>query len=284
MTLLRVLLFSTAVLLAYTLFANILPQVQSNPPQEEEPVFDGKMDQAGQIAWGEKLFGGKGTCTLCHNSLGRAPDLLTMDLNSSFAARLVDERYQGEAKGEEGAKGVETYLRESMHKPSAFVVAGFGKKGSNDTVSPMPVISGPPISLSEVEMNALIAFLQDKGGYDVTVPLPEKAGDVPAGDGADDGGDEGPAETAEAAIEKFGCAACHDLGGSGADLGPKLGGIGKRMSAAEIETSILSPNAVVAKGYEADIMPPDFKEQMRVSELQMIVEYLGKLPEAEGAQ
>jgi len=284
MTLLRVLLFSTAVLLTYTLFANILPQVQSNPPEEEVPIIAGEMDQDAQIAWGEKLFDGKGTCTLCHNNLGRAPDLLVMDLNTAFAERLVDTRYDGEAKGEEGAKAVEIYLRESLDDPSAFVVAGFGKKGTNDTVSPMPVVGGPPISLSDIESDALIAFLQDKGGYDVTVPLPAPGEDTAATDEEDSEEDEGPAESVEAALEKFSCAACHNLGGSGADVGPKLAGIGQRLSTDEIQQAILDPNAVVSEGFEPDTMPADYGEQMRVSELQMIVDYLSTLAQSEAAQ
>jgi len=283
MTLLRVLVFSTSILLVYTLFANILPQVQSNPPAEEEPPVAGDLDQAGQIAWGEKLFKGKGTCTLCHNDLGRAPNLLAMDLNTVFADRLKDSRYDGAAKGLDGAKAIEAYIHESMISPSAYVVAGFGKKGSSDTVSPMPVISGPPISLSEAESNAVVAFLQDKGGFEVTVPLPSGGGDS-AASSPDVTEEDGPAETAEAALEKFNCVACHDLLGSGGDVGPQLAGIGKRMSVAEIQTSILTPNAKIAEGFEPDTMPPDYKEQLRVSELQLIVDYLSTLAEPEVAQ
>jgi len=275
MTLLRVLLFSLFVLLIYTTFANILPQVQSNPPEDEEPLAAGEVDMAGMIAWGERLFSGKGTCTLCHNNLGRAPDLLVMDLAATFDERLEDAKYDGEAKGEEGAEAVEAYLRESFVDPSAYVVAGFGKKGTNDTVSPMPAVDAAPIQLSEPEINALIAFLQDRAGSEPTVPLP-------SADEAEEDEDEeedGPAETAEAAIEKFGCAACHDLAESGADVGPKLGGIGARMDTAALREAILDPNATVAEGYEADMMPADYGEQMRVSELDMIVEYLANLPE-----
>lgn len=282
MTFLRVVGFSVILLLCYTVFANILPQVQSNPPDDEAPVVAGDIDIPGMIDWGEKLFSGRGTCTLCHNNLGRAPDLLAMNLKTAFDERLADRRYQGAAKGQAGAKAVETYLRESFVQPSAYVVAGFGKKGSNDTVSPMPNISGPPISLSGAEMNALIAFLQNKAGYKVTAPLPE-AGESAAAksDGAET---EGPAKTAEAAIEKFTCAACHDLGGSGADVGPKLVGAGKRLGPEGLRKAILNPNAEIAKGFEPDTMPPDYAEQMRVSELNLIVDYLMKLPVGGAAQ
>ncbi len=276
MTFLRVMGFSVLVLLIYTGFANILPQVRGEPPVEEE-IDTGTIDMAGMIALGEKLFTGKGTCTLCHNDLGRAPDLLKLDLAKTFPSRLADQRYDGVAKGKKGAKAIEAYILESMHEPSKYVVAGFGKKGSDDKISPMPTVNKAPISLSDVEMNAVTAFLQDKAGLEPTVPLPS-ADEAPA---ADDGGDdeEEPADTAIAAIAKFGCSACHDLEGSEADIGPKLNGIGSRMDSSKIMESIINPNAEIAEGFEADTMPDDFAEQMRVSELNLIVEYLKKLPE-----
>ena len=277
MTFARVMIFSILTLLAFTGVANILPQVQGDPPAEEE-INTGSLDMAGMIDFGERLFKGKGTCTLCHNNLGRAPDLLMLDLAKTFPERLKDARYQGISKGREGAKAIEDYIHESMLDPSKFVVSGFGKKGTNDTVSPMPTINKAPVSLSDVEMNAVTAFLQDKAGFAPTVPLPS-AEDTPVASDDSEDTEQGPAETGKAAIEKFGCAACHDLEGSEGEVGPKLNGIGKRMDDAKIAESILKPNAVIADGFEADTMPQDFADQMRVSELNLIVEYLKKLPE-----
>jgi mono/diheme cytochrome c family protein len=277
MTFLRVMGFSLFILLAYTGFANILPQVQGDPPAEEE-IDSASLDMAGMIALGERLFSGKGTCTLCHNSLGRAPDLLELDLAQTFPERLKDARYEGASRGKEGAKAIEGYLFESMVDPSKFVVAGFGKKGSNDSVSPMPKVDAAPISLNAVEMNAVMAFLQDKAGFDPTVPLPSAA-EAPSADEDEDEDENEPAETAEAALTKFNCSTCHDLEGSEADIGPKLNGLSKRMDHAKIVESIMDPNATIAEGFEADAMPDDFAEQMRVSELNLIVEYLKKLPE-----
>ncbi len=276
MTFLRVALFSLAILLAYTLFANILPQVQSNPPAEEE-IEPASLDRAGQIAWGERLFKGKGTCTLCHNELGRAPDLLAMDLAEELRTRLEDPAYNGAAKGLEGAKAVEEYLRESMLDPSAYVVPGFGKKGTRDRESPMPRVDAPPISLSPVEIDALIAFLEDRAGIEVTVPLPSAEAAPPATEATAVAEEEGPATTPEEVIDKYGCAACHDLLGSGADIGPPLAGIGKRLDREAIRRAILDPNAEIAPGYEPDMMPQDFGEQMRASELEILVDYLAGL-------
>ncbi len=276
MTFLRVVLFSVAVLLVFTGFANVLPQIQSDPPKEE--IIDtGSLDMAGMISLGESLFKGKGTCTLCHNGMGRAPDLLEMNLAETFPERLKDPRYKGVAAGKEGPKAIEEYIHESMVDPSAYVVAGFGKKGTNDTESPMPTINKPPVELNEIEINAVIAFLQDRAGIEPTVPLPS-AEDVVV---PDESSSEGPdvATTAEDAIDKFGCAACHDLFGSEADTGPPLAGIGKRMSRGDLMDAILYPNDTIAEGYEADIMPQDFAEQMSASELTLIVDYLLNLPE-----
>ncbi len=285
MTLLRITVFSLVVLLSYTLFANILPQVQSDPPEEEE-VDVAALDQAGQIAWGERLFHGKGTCTLCHNSLGRAPDLLAMDLAAAIEERLADPRYAGEAEGAAGAGAAEVYLRESLLLPSAYVVAGFGKKGTNDAVSPMPKVDGAPVSLGEDEMNAVIAFLQDKAGLEVTVALPSETADIAQTEpeAEEEVEEAGPATDPETVIDNLGCAGCHDLLESGADIGPALTALGERMDRAEIRRAILDPNAEVAEGYESDFMPQDYGEQMWVSELELLIDYLEILPPAEQAQ
>lgn len=272
MTFLKTMGFSVVAMLLFAAFANMLPQVQSDPPVEEEISTDG-LDMAGFIAYGERLFMGKGTCTLCHNDLGRAPDLLVMDLASAFSERLADPRNEGISAGGEGASDIEVYIRESLVDPSAYVVEGFGKKGSSDTISPMPVVNAPPIELNEVELNAVIAFLQDGAGVPPTVPLPsaeeavieEEPEEVEAAE---------PETDALVILDNVYCAGCHDLEGSEADVGPNLDDIGIRMTAGEIIEAILYPNAIIADGYEADYMPEDFGEQMHTVELMVLVDYL----------
>ena len=283
MTFLKVIVFSVLVLLVYTGFANILPQVQSDPPGEE--VLDtGGLDMAGMVAYGETLFSGEGSCTLCHKAQGRAPDLLGMDLAIALEEAIADPVYTGIAAGQSGAGAIEAYLRESLIDPSAYVVAGFGKKGTQGKVSPMPAVNAPPIEMNQVQMNALIAFLQDRAGFAPTVPLPG-AGDVPnaaddtAGGAGDEDAGEPLAQTGTEAVDKYFCAACHDLEGSEADSGPALNGLASRMSRGEIMEAILEPNTVIAEGYEGDMMPADFGEQMHSSELILIVDYLSDLPE-----
>lgn len=281
MTFLRVAIFSLGMLLSYTVIANILPQVKSSVQVEEAPEPDA-LDRGGQIAWGKRIFTGKGTCALCHNDLGRAPDLLALDLSREFAGRLADPRYTGAAEGKHGPAAIEAYIRESMRKPSAYVVAGFGKKGTNDTESPMPDVGRPPISLSDAEIDAVIAFLQDLAGVEVTVLLPSASTAHATAEETTD--EDAPAKTAEEVIEKYGCAGCHDLLGSGADVGPKLAGVGMRFDRDGLRRNILDPNAQIPEGYEPNIMPLDFGQQMRASELELLIDYLSELRAAKVEQ
>jgi len=266
----KVLLFSLSLTLVFTLVANLLPQVEGEAPVEKE-IDLGELTMDSFVALGESIFKGKGTCTLCHNSMGRAPDILVMNMVEIARERLADPRYRGKAAT------VEEYLHESMVDPSIYVVKGYGKKGSNDTVSPMPVVDKPPIQLSEVEMNAVIAFLEAKDGNEVGVPLPEglpENADAAKPGGEPAGAVDGPASTPEQALNKYGCTACHAIAGSLASLGPDLQSVGARLDAASIRQSIIDPDAVVADGYDAGLMPGDFANKMTVSELEMIVEYL----------
>ena len=144
--LLRPLLFSFALILAFASVTYVLPQMRGEAPEEKE-VKLGELTVDGYAALGEELYAGKGTCTLCHNQLGRAPDMLAYDAVKVAAERIADPRYKGKAKE------AESYLRESMVEPSAYVVKGFGKKGTDDTESPMPAVHQPPIQLSDRAAN-----------------------------------------------------------------------------------------------------------------------------------
>jgi len=267
MILLRVLGFSLLLTLFFTLVANLLPQVEGEAPKATK-VDLSTLTPEKYAALGDDIFNGKGTCTLCHNERGRAPDIAVLNLADETKKALEDSKYQGKAKDTEG------YIRESMLEPSAYVVAGFGKKGSPN-VSPMPTISKPPIALTEIEINAVIAYLQSKDGNDITVPLPS-ADAAPAAANSSGDGSEPPAiaASAEEALNKYGCTACHAILDSEADTGPNLTKVGPTLSEEFIRKSIVYPNADITEGYEADIMPEDFAEQMNVKELEMMVKFI----------
>ena len=259
--------FSVLLTLVFTLVANLLPQVEGEAP--EEKVIDlGALTMDSFVAMGESLFSGKGTCTLCHNDMGRAPDLLAIDVVQTAEQHLADERYHGKASDVVG------YLHESMVEPGAYVVKGFGKKGSNDTESPMPHVDKPPIQLSAVEMDAIIAFLQAKDGHEVTVELPTEAPAAPMeGNFA---AAPAPAKTGKEAVTKYGCQACHALLGTESPVGPVLADVGARLSPEQIRESIVQPDAVIADGFSAGMMPKDFADRMTVKELEMIVKLLSE--------
>jgi mono/diheme cytochrome c family protein len=262
--------FSVALALIFTLVTYVLPQVEGEAPTEQK-VDLGSLTMDDFVVMGENLFANKGTCTLCHKPppIGRAPDIQNMDMVGAAKERLADERYKG------ASKDAAAYILESMVDPSKFVVAGWGKKGSNDSVSPMPAVDKAPIQLSEMEMDAIIAYLQAKDGNEVTVSLPspdEAAAAVPA---AAPAAAPTVAATPEEALGKFTCTACHALDSKDVMVGPALVDVGARLGVDEIRQSILDPNAVIAEGFPA-AMPADFADKMTVKELEMIVKYLAE--------
>ena len=250
---------------AYSNFG--IPQIEPAPPPVEEKIDLDSMTMDQFISLGDRVFNGKGTCTLCHNSLGRAPMLNT--IADVVPARLKDPRYEGEAED------LEEYLMESLVKPSAFVVEGFGKKGSNDTKSPMPDVSGGSVGLSEPELAAVVAYLQNASGAEVTVEIPTDAGSANE--------DEDEAEPREvitdpkALMAHFTCDACHMLNGEGGDIGPDLTKVGSGRDRDYLRRALINPNAEIAEGFEADTMPADLGEQLYVKELEVLLDFLAGL-------
>ena len=328
-------------------YTNWLPQQRSDPPPKEAAVVgDLTMEEfaemgrviifgAKQVA-GQKSIG-KGQCPLCHtfdpgDNMGRCPNLFGVEERSH--KRVKEDRYAtspmaiGELEPASGiVKGVpndipeeyrrqhgpdeltgEDYLRESLMCPTCYVVTGFGKDG--DTKSPMPVIVKPPISLSRVEVNAVVAYLQSKdtpGEFaSVTVPLPQD-------DAGNTGGAvaEAPAEDEDrpvfvtgkediqAMINTLGCPLCHTIPGvEGAvgELGPKLhekinapnrikdpNYKGKATNTKEyVRESILNPGAYVVFNEEAGeafpdgLMPTTFGEMLSVQALDKLVDFISQ--------
>jgi cytochrome c551/c552 len=265
--------FSLGLTLLFTLVTYLLPQVKGEAPVEKK-VDLSTLTMEDFIALGDDIFHNKGTCTLCHKPppLGRAPDIEGDDMVAESARRLADPRYKGEAKDAEG------YLYESMIDPSRYVVAGWGKKGSNDSESPMPHVDKPPIQLSPMEIDAVIAWLEAKDGNEVTVALPtaEAAAAVAsAGSAGDTAKAPAPAATADEAVAKYACVSCHSMDSKDTLVGPGLVDVGARLSPEEIRQSILDPGAVITEGFPP-AMPPDFGMKMTVNELEMIIKYLAE--------
>jgi mono/diheme cytochrome c family protein len=73
-----------------------------------------------------------------------------------------------------------------------------------------------------------------------------------------------------------GCGGCHTLAAakSGGVTGPNLDEVLSGQSAAMIEESIDDPNAEIAPGYPANVMPANFGETLTPKELEDLVQYL----------
>jgi mono/diheme cytochrome c family protein len=73
-----------------------------------------------------------------------------------------------------------------------------------------------------------------------------------------------------------GCGGCHTLAAAktGGVTGPNLNEVLPGQSAAMIEESIVDPNARIAKGYPANVMPADFSTIIKPSEIKALVKYL----------
>ncbi len=339
--------FWTTVSLLLAGYTNWLPQQRSDPPPKEAAVVgDLTMEEfaemgriiifgAKQVA-GQKSIG-KGQCPLCHtfdpaDHMGRCPNLFGVEKRSH--ERVKEDRYVtspiaiGEVEPSSGiVKGKwdevpeehrrqhgpdeftgEDYMRESVICPTCYVVKDFGNDG--DTRSPMPVIIKPPISLSRVEVNAVIAYLQSKdtpGEFaSVTVPLPQDDAGNTGGAIAEatDEDEDAPIfvtgnEDIQDMINTLGCPLCHTIPGvEGAmgELGPKLhekisapkrikdpNYKGKATNTREyVRESILNPGAYVvfneAEGelFPDGLMPTTFSEQLSVRALDKLVDFISQ--------
>lgn len=257
--------FSLLTIAGFSAFSNFgIPRIEPAPPPVQEKVDLGAMTMDQFISFGERVLNGKGTCKLCHNELGRAPMLEQIIPNTE--ERLADARYKGESDDLAG------YIRESMVDPSAYVVAGFGKAGSGDTVSPMPDVSGGSIGLSEAEILAVVAYLQDSGGAEVTVEIPTDVGDAEEEEVEVE--EREPIEDPLEIAAEFSCGACHIIGEDEGDLGPDLSNIGAIRDREYLRRAILYPNAEIAEGFEEDIMPDDLGDVMFAVEVERMTEYL----------
>lgn len=270
-TFLQVVLFSLFVVFCFAGFSRFgIPQINPAPPPVQEKVDLAAMTPEQFLAMGEKAVKGKGTCTLCHNDLGRAP-MLNL-LGNVIKDRLADPKYKGEANG-----SPEKYLVESLVKPSAYVVVGFGKAGSNDTESPMPDVSTGSIGLSKAEVMAVVAYLLDSNGLENTVEIPKES---PAGDAGEKKAESGPRKpyaTVNEIIEAVNCGMCHKVAEQVGEVGPDLIQIGGKRDREYLRRAILNPNADIAEGYEKDMMPADYGTQLYASEVELLLDYLAGL-------
>ncbi|MGD8866631.1 MAG: c-type cytochrome [Gemmatimonadales bacterium] len=246
-------------LTAYTLVANVIPQIESEVPEELDLSGEVTTDQL--IAAGERIYNGAGGCVACHGLGTRAPNLLTPEGEAGPIGSRCGNRQPGVT--------CRDYLYTSLTNPGDYVVEGYD-----------PIMPDIARILSQDQIWALIAFLQSHGG-EVTVT----AADLTGSAGAEQGSP-GAAQALSvpagldprALMNELGCLTCHKLGEEGTAIGPALTDVGARRDAAYIRESILDPAAQAAEGYEnfAGVMPTNFGDRITASQLEALVAFLAE--------
>ena len=240
----------------FTLVANVIPQLQSEVP--EELSFGADVSAEELVSSGQILFEGAAVCVSCHGLGERAPNLLTDHEGTGTIGVRCANRVPGE--------DCKAYLYSSMVNPGAYLVEGF-----------QPIMQDQRAQLSNEQIWALVAYLESEGG-EVTVTgedimATRTAAATPAATAA-------PSATASAdpvdIMNAYGCLACHEFNGGGLEMGPAFDGIGARVDADYIRESILDPAASASEGFEGfpGVMPSTFGNQLTGSQLEALVQFL----------
>ncbi|MFQ5550813.1 MAG: c-type cytochrome, partial [Gemmatimonadales bacterium] len=189
----------------YTMVARIIPQIQSEPPEELD-LSSGFTTEA-LVAAGERIFTGAGGCTACHGLGTRAPNLLDDHAGEGPIGQRCSDR---------GDLDCKDYLYQSLTEPQAVVVSGFG-----------PIMPDARRQLTADQIWALIAFLQSQGG-DVTVTSDDvgSTGQVaatpePAAVAATPASFAGTTDPRQLLTQNA-CIGCHLLDGAGGAVGPSI--------------------------------------------------------------
>jgi cytochrome c oxidase subunit II len=103
-----------------------------------------------------------------------------------------------------------------------------------------------------------------------------QGGARPGGGGGRPGGG-GP--SGKAVFTASGCGACHTLAdaNSTGTVGPDLDRVLRGQDDAFIRTSIVDPNAEIARGFSPGVMPPNFEDSLSPAELDALVQYLASV-------
>lgn len=237
--------FIVAIAGGFVYICHAIPQVKSQPGAVHIEV-GGSPEEL--VAAGKIVFmGDRAQCLTCH-SLGEDPK-----------ARCPNQEDLGEraAKQKAGLSAAE-YLVESLYDPNAFIVSGY-------PANQMTPVNKPPIALSHDEILAVLAYLNTLGGetdaefVDAlrTVQGPWRKGLLKPG--VFDEQEQLPILTGDArrgrkVFDQQSCIQCHRIGKEGRDVGPELTAIGASQTTHYMLESVLTPSAVIVKGYTETIV------------------------------
>lgn len=126
--------------------------------------------------------------------------------------------------------------------------------------------------LTDQEIKDVMSYAKHfkEGGWVQPKPIQAAAGPVPLA-----------GESGEELFKSAGCIGCHQFDPlqAAGGVGPNLTTIGSRLSIADIQQSIVNPNAVLATGCPAGpcppgVMPPNFAERLSAAQIDTLVAYL----------
>lgn len=86
----------------------------------------------------------------------------------------------------------------------------------------------------------------------------------------------GSPEAGKAVFEAQGCGGCHTFSAAGANgtVGPNLDQVLAGKDAAFVHESIVEPNAEIAEGFSAGVMPQDYEQKLSPKQLDDLVSFL----------
>jgi mono/diheme cytochrome c family protein len=121
-----------------------------------------------------------------------------------------------------------------------------------------PAVSMPPHVVEGQDLDDVAAYVGEWAGVPGAAPPT-----VPGGPGAQ-------------VFANNGCATCHTLAAAeaGGTTGPDLDKVLPGQTAAMVHESIVDPEAEIAKGYPAGVMPQNFEQTIEAKEIEELVEYL----------
>jgi len=272
----RIFVFVSLSIGFYMYIGLIVPQTTIYPPETTD--FRSDLTPAELAAAGEDIVAGKGACLVCHatGTLEAALRYPNLENIGAVAASRVDSLSDV------------AYLAQSLYEPDLFIVDGF--------LPGMLPVNRPPIGLTDAEILAVIAYLQNLGGEptvtlktklyyqsdSVRVALPEEPMTLQTRSRTPQ--TVGP--RGSRLFANYFCATCHLVDapnptdpGTVPLRGPSLYDVGSRLSRAALYESILEPDLNLSQGYEAGIMtstllPTGFYDELSPVELKALVDYL----------
>ncbi len=184
---------------------------------------------------GKALFWGEGQCHQCHRMGDRGDALRGPDLAN------IGLRAKGRAD-DLGLDSGTAYIVQSVVEPSAHVVSGY--------TDDMPRVYQPPIGLTAKQLEAVVAYLQSRGGeadpwvIDISgedLPRPPEYNPFHLGDAA----------KGKKVFQTHACGNCHEVGDGSPTpgVGPDLTEIGRYRHWTWLAEAVLEPAAEVGANW-----------------------------------